>query len=92
MKAQLELTAIEAIEELLQVNKPFIQTDEVNNIPEAQRVDIIVKNLITNITESSIQSNKKLLNQVTAPHHQGTQARLLTKHAVKADTDAEASQ
>ena len=37
-------------------------------------------------------SKEGLLNQVTAPHHQGTQARQPTKHAVKADTNAEASQ
>ena len=93
MKAQLEPIAMEAIEELLQVNKPFIQTDEVNNMSEAQRVDIVVKDLITsNTVKSPIQSNKELLNQITAPHCQGTQARLLIKHAVKADTDAEASQ
>ena len=69
VEAQLELTATEAIGELLQVNRPSIQTDEVNNMPEAQRVDIAVENLTTsNAAELPIQSDEGLLNQVTAPH------------------------
>ena len=75
------------------MNRSFIQTDEVNNVPEAQRVDIVMENLTTsNTAESSIQSDEELLNQVTAPHHQGTQARQPIKCAVKADINAEAFQ
>ena len=58
-----------------------------------QRVDIVVEDLTTsNTAESPIQSDEGLLNQVTAPHCWGTQARQPIKHAVEADTDAEASQ
>ena len=59
----------------------------------AQRVDVAVEDLTTsNTAKSPIQSDKGLLNQVTAPHCQGTQARQLTKCVVEADTNAEASQ
>ena len=93
VEAWLELTTTEAIGELLQVNRPSIQTDEVNNMPEAQRVDIVVEDLTTsNATKPLIQSNKELLNQVTAPHCQGKQARQLIKCVVEADINAEASQ
>ena len=69
VKAQLKLIITEAIKELLQMNRSFIQTDEINNMPEAQKIDIAVKNLIiSNIIKSFIQSDKGLLNQVTAPH------------------------
>ena len=75
------------------MNRPSIQTDEVNNVPETQRVDIAVEDLTTsNTAKPPIQSDKELLNQVTAPHHQGKQARQPIKHAVEADTNAEASQ
>ena len=93
VKTQLKFITTEAIKELLQVNRLFIQTDEVNNMPETQKVNIAVKNLITsNTIKSPIQSDKELLNQITAPHHQSKQTRQLTKHAMKADINAEASQ
>ena len=52
------------------MNRSFIQTDKINNMSKAQRVNIIVKNLITsNTAEPFIQSNKELLNQVTVPYY-----------------------
>ena len=93
VEAQLKLITVEAIGELLQINRQSIQTDEINNMPEAQRIDIVVGDLTTsNTAEPPIQSDEGLLNQVTAPHCQGTQARQLIKHAVEADINAETSQ
>ena len=52
-----------------------------------------VTNLTTNIiTELSIQSDEVLLNQATAPHHQGTHVKQPTKHVAEAEASKQCKQ
>ena len=62
--------------------------------PEALEADnATAVDLTTNITtELSIQSDEVLLNQATAPHHQGTHVRQPTKRAAEAEASRQRKQ
>ena len=70
-------------EESIQVNKINNESDIAT---KAQGIDIVTKDLTAkNTTKLPIQNNKALPNQATACHHQGTQMRQPTKHAVETE-------
>ena len=73
------------LNELTDEGNIVTEAQGVSTMPGGQAVDIATNDLTTNnITNFSIQSNKGLLNQATAPCHQSTCVRQPTRRAVEA--------
>ena len=73
------------LDELTDEGNIATEAQGISIMPGGQTVDIATENLtINNITNFSIQSNKGLPNQATAPCHQNTHVRQPTRYAVKA--------
>ena len=60
--------------------------------PEALEAGNATAVTINITTELSIQSDEVLLNQATAPHHQGTHVRQPTKRAAEAEASRQRKQ